>query len=31
MGESGKPPDPNKDKDVFKDAEDEEKDAPVCR
>ena len=32
MGESTKPPDPDKDKDIFKEQEDEEKkNAPVCR
>jgi hypothetical protein len=32
MGESTKPPDPEKDKDVFEEIKDEKKkDAPVCR
>lgn len=31
MGESTKPPDPDKNKDIFQEVEDEKKDVPVCR
>ena len=31
MGDSIKPPEPEKDKDIFEDIKDDKKDAPICR